>query len=121
MAPIFDEGSDTSALSITRETLEVLLRRLVTKDKPSVRFVNGTVIGFQKSADGRLIDELLWRTPSGAPQKILNPGLVVDATGASQSGLKWLNKSGFTLPATLRIQYQVPLHYVTIFLRLPPH
>ncbi|KAG8923356.1 hypothetical protein FRC02_011180 [Tulasnella sp. 418] len=118
---IFDEGVDSTILYITRETFEILVRRLVMKDMPGIRFVDGTVTGIQRSPDGKSIDELYWRASRGASQTIPVPKLVIDATGTSQAGLKWLNKAGFTIPATLRIQYQVPLHYVTTLLRVPAH
>ncbi|KAG8929952.1 hypothetical protein FRC02_004838 [Tulasnella sp. 418] len=117
----FDDGPDTSVLWVTRGTLEPLIRKLVLQDKPGIQFAEGTVTGFQRSNDGKSIDELNWRNPKGATLAIQNPSLVIDATGTTQAGFKWLSKAGFDIPAGLRAQYQVPLHYVTTLLRVPPH
>ncbi|KIJ68613.1 hypothetical protein HYDPIDRAFT_81894 [Hydnomerulius pinastri MD-312] len=79
-----------------RQGLETLLRRLLLRDAsyPNVRWVAGAVTGVNPDPeDTSRLGNVMVQTKEGAIT--IKSALVVDCTGASQAGLKWLQRAGY--------------------------
>ncbi|KAG8928424.1 hypothetical protein FRC02_006917 [Tulasnella sp. 418] len=112
---------DPHTLYTSREVFEVLLQRLVRKACPNVRFMAGTVTGVDRSSDASSIREVHVRPSNGSPMSLKNPSLIIDSTGSSQAGFKWLKKCGYDLPDDYRIHYNPRIRYLTFQFTVPPH
>ncbi|THG95163.1 hypothetical protein EW026_g6443 [Hermanssonia centrifuga] len=99
---------------IRRPQLENLLRRLVLGFRSNVRTLVGTVRGLEaKQGPTARISAIIVRTGNGEIS-IKDPTMVVDCSGDSQAGFKWLKKCGYEMPADVRLEYDQKLYYVTI-------
>ncbi|KAG8851229.1 hypothetical protein FRB96_009432 [Tulasnella sp. 330] len=107
------------SISLTREALEVLLRRLVTKSRSNVQITRGTVVSLERAKDGdNRLDGVVVRTEAG--RSALPAQLVVDATGQAQAGFKWLKAAGLDqLP--VKDEYDQKRRIVTATFTVPPH
>ncbi|KAJ3552545.1 hypothetical protein NM688_g4098 [Phlebia brevispora] len=113
---------------IRRPQLENLLRKLVLGRPSNVRTLTGSVRGLRVARDGHAhvrglrvardghahVTSVVVRTPSGEEVSITDPTLVVDCSGDSQAGFKWLKKAGYQMPPDVRLEYDQRLYYVTI-------
>jgi hypothetical protein len=82
-------------LVCSRAAYEPMLRNLIKASCPNVAFRSGTVTGFD--AAGPAIRSVSYRVKSGETIA-LDAALLVDATGPSTAGQKWLKRSGFEPP-----------------------
>ncbi|KAH7091865.1 hypothetical protein BKA62DRAFT_723634 [Auriculariales sp. MPI-PUGE-AT-0066] len=101
---------DIESIFCSRRALESLIRVLVKEDVPQIEYVNGTVTDLKLASDNRTIDAALVR-PVGTNTKPteLACDLIIDCTGNTQAGLKWLT------------QYDPRVNYCTLEWPAPPH
>ncbi|EJD02492.1 uncharacterized protein FOMMEDRAFT_157715 [Fomitiporia mediterranea MF3/22] len=89
---VHPDASYSQTFFVTRETYERLLRRLVLAYSSRIRWVVGTAIGV--SPDEKDLTTLKYvtiRTEYGDEESI-PASLVVDCSGTSQAGIKWLKR-----------------------------
>ncbi|KAI5119728.1 hypothetical protein M0805_008658 [Coniferiporia weirii] len=89
-------GKSPQGFFITRESYERLLRRLVMGSSKRIRWVVGTAVGVQAKASREgsehdILESVQVRQPDGTEVHI-RATLVVDCTGGTQAGLKWLRR-----------------------------
>ncbi|THH06443.1 hypothetical protein EW145_g4086 [Phellinidium pouzarii] len=88
----YPDGNYPECLFMTRELYERLLRRLVTQSSKRIRWVVGTATGINTvPGDPTTLSSVTIRTPEGNGEKI-PAALVIDCTGGTQAGLKWLRR-----------------------------
>jgi len=105
-------------LPITRGAYETLLRRLIVKGKPNVRFATGTVTSFQKAGDR--LDGVRFRTADR--ETVIKGNFVIDATGPAQLSFnKWLKNAGFPVPSSIKVKYDSPVVYSQSIWTIPAH
>ncbi|KAG6864006.1 hypothetical protein C0991_001153, partial [Blastosporella zonata] len=110
----------------SRRGVETLLRRLVLGEGlySNIEQITGLVTGILSDpADTSRVSKVSVRSQSGSVVDMVAT-LVVDCTGPSQLGLKWLKTAGYGIPTvpgdasltldTLRIQYDQKLKVVTL-------
>ncbi|KAJ7573670.1 hypothetical protein C8J56DRAFT_981857 [Mycena floridula] len=111
----------------SRGALETLIRRLVlAKDRfPRIRQIIGTVAGV--GANKKRLDKVLVR--AGEATIGLEADFVIDCTGPSRGGLKWIQRQGFgTVDSSssrlalnqLQLQYNPHIRYHTFYFRVTP-
>ncbi|KAG9029738.1 hypothetical protein FRB95_004940 [Tulasnella sp. JGI-2019a] len=113
-----DDPRVPQVFPITRSLFEVLLRRLVVKGRSNIIFLNGTVDGLERAADGdSRLTGVHVRTKDGERSEPAT--LVVDATGPAQMAYhKWLKNAGFVgLPQSK--EYDPCIHYEQTVWTLP--
>lgn len=129
----YDEYGGTLPKTIYtgRIGLETLLRRLVLGGKyNNIRQITGTATGVSRNASNpRFIEQVSIRTAEGAIVDI-PAALVIDCTGSTTAGLKWLQREGYGFADTyskiqrpldgLKIAYDQKLRYSTLQFCVPP-
>ncbi|KAJ7139383.1 hypothetical protein C8R44DRAFT_975206 [Mycena epipterygia] len=85
----------------------------------NITVLAGTVRGLQASADMNSIQSVIVRRLDGNQTSLHDVALVVDCTGTTQAGFKWLKSTGFPLPENLRCSYNGNLHYATLCFAVP--
>ncbi|KAF8916286.1 hypothetical protein CPB85DRAFT_1251006 [Mucidula mucida] len=107
----------------SRQALETLTRRLtLTKEYPNIEQIIGTVTGY--TADEKHPDRLSkvsLRTREGATID-LDATFVIDCTGPTQAGIKWIQRAGFNGDDfnALRSSFDQKMHYVTFQFYISP-
>ncbi|KAL5529778.1 hypothetical protein ACEPAG_5765 [Sanghuangporus baumii] len=92
---VYPDQNYAQCFFVTRESYERILRRLVTGYSNRLRWVVGTVTGIiADECDPATVTSVTVRTDSEA-QMIIRSSLVIDCTGGSQAGLKWLKRIFF--------------------------
>ncbi|KAK6996502.1 hypothetical protein R3P38DRAFT_3071158, partial [Favolaschia claudopus] len=116
------EGDFPTALALSRPAIQKGMHNLLVHHPTAsnIKIISGTVRGVEASADGKSLTSVNIRNADGTQTVINDVGLVVDATGALQSGLKWLESAGFSLPANIRCSYNPNIHYATMCFVVPP-
>ncbi|KAE9398024.1 hypothetical protein BT96DRAFT_1032689 [Gymnopus androsaceus JB14] len=121
----------------SRSGFKTLLRRLVLGRGryPRIEQIEGTVTGIvADSEDGSIIRKVLIRLGTSLQvQEIEAKLVVVDCTGISRAGLKWLSQAGYGtttantsnskdgLPLTdLKLSFDQKLHYSSLLFSLTP-
>ncbi|KAI0698024.1 hypothetical protein BC835DRAFT_1413354 [Cytidiella melzeri] len=100
---------------VRRPKLENLLRKLLLGTPSNVRTLVGSVRGVHVQENfGARVDTVILRGHNGEELTINDPTLVVDCSGDSQAGFRWLKKSGYTMPQDVRREYDQKLYYVTV-------
>ncbi|KAK0215855.1 hypothetical protein EDD85DRAFT_443784 [Armillaria nabsnona] len=124
-------GTLPKTIYTSRVGLETLLRRLVLGGKyKNIRQITGTATGVSRNAsDARFIEQVSIRTAEGAIVDI-PAALVIDCTGSTTAGLKWLQREGYGFADTyskiqrplggLKIAYDQKLRYSTLQFSVPP-
>ncbi|KAG9227186.1 hypothetical protein PLEOSDRAFT_1106212 [Pleurotus ostreatus PC15] len=103
----------------------VLYRLLIDSSANSIQTIQGTVTGLVPSDDMSDIRSVNIRTNEGEEKTVKDVALVIDCTGSTQAGIKWLKSAGFISslesssdnkrgPDNLRISYDHKLRYVTV-------
>ncbi|KAL4260075.1 FAD-binding domain-containing protein [Pleurotus pulmonarius] len=103
----------------------VLYRLLFSSSSDCIQTIQGTVTGLIPSSDMTDIRSVNVRTTGGEEKVLKDVGLVIDCTGSTQAGIKWLKSAGFisSTPdnkgrtganSDLRISYDHKLRYVTM-------
>ncbi|KAF4581576.1 hypothetical protein EYR40_009859 [Pleurotus pulmonarius] len=107
-----------SAMFIRRPKFEaVLYQLLIESSSDCIQMIQGSVTGLVPSGDMCNIQSVDVRTADGGEKTVEDVALVIDCTGSTQAGLKWLKTSGFISPRTdgdLRLTYNPKLSYVTV-------
>ncbi|KAJ7074105.1 hypothetical protein C8F01DRAFT_1272423 [Mycena amicta] len=120
LAPLVPEKEYGGSLPLTfgmrRSAMQKLLHRLLLKTMAragNVSVVAGTVRGVVPTEDLSSLKSVRIRLPDGSEKMLDNVALVVDCTGRTQAGLKWLQSAGYSIPNTIRQSYDPNLAYVT--------
>ncbi|KAJ6544497.1 hypothetical protein B0H19DRAFT_1076603 [Mycena capillaripes] len=118
----YPEGQFPETLMIRRSVLQKGLHRLLMQHATSLRMsvLPGVVTGVLASDSAASIDTVTVRQLDGTNMSLHEVALVVDCTGTTQAGLKWLNAAGFKVPDNIRSRYRGNLRYVTISFIVPP-
>ncbi|KLO08764.1 hypothetical protein SCHPADRAFT_931591 [Schizopora paradoxa] len=91
----YPEGEAPQIFSCSRDAYERLLRCLVMKSSSRIRQVTGTVTGVKPFADDHSkIEKVVVSKSDSDGTKLLEipAALVVDCTGATQAGFKWIKR-----------------------------
>ncbi|KAF9021118.1 hypothetical protein BDZ89DRAFT_1138208 [Hymenopellis radicata] len=97
----------------SRKALETLIRRLALNPKsfPNIQQMVGTVVGVTTDpAKPGYLRQVSVRTQDGIFD--IDAALVVDCTGPTQAGLKWLQRAGFGASLdSLTVSFDAKMHY----------
>ncbi|KZS95627.1 hypothetical protein SISNIDRAFT_408595 [Sistotremastrum niveocremeum HHB9708] len=124
-APLeFYKGNLPKLLSVARPSYETLLRKFVRKECENVEFIVGTVTGInsdpshQADGFGRRVRSVNIRSKDGVEttEPVL---LVVDCTGPTMAGLKWINAPDKSLQVPKDV-YDPQMHYTTCEFEVDP-
>ncbi|KAF9047116.1 hypothetical protein BDZ89DRAFT_1058184 [Hymenopellis radicata] len=122
--PCSHNGGDLpKMLFASRQALETLTRRLtLTREYPNIQQIIGTVTGY--TANDKHPDRLgkvSYRTREGATID-LDATFVIDCTGPTQAGAKWIQRAGFNGDDfnALRSSFDQKMHYVTFQFYISP-
>ena len=102
------DGKIPHSFYLSRVLFEPLLRRLVKKRHPHIKFETGTVTGIVLDAGKKRVTGVEYTVDKGKRMK-LECAFFVDCTGAARVGVKWLQKAG--LPPPNVITYEPRLRY----------
>ncbi|KAI0338097.1 hypothetical protein BDW22DRAFT_810294 [Trametopsis cervina] len=99
-----------------RPVLENVLRKLLLGAPSNVRTLVGSVRALSvRERDGTpRVGAVLVRGADGREVSLDEPELVIDCSGDSQAGLKWLKKCGYAMSPDIRLEYDQKLRYVTV-------
>ncbi|KAF9047117.1 hypothetical protein BDZ89DRAFT_26674 [Hymenopellis radicata] len=116
-------GTLPKTLFASRKALETLLRRLVFTSKghhSDIQQIIGTITGVRADAlQPDRLSEVLVRTSDGS--SVIKAALVVDCTGPTQGGSKWIQRVGFgNSLATLKESFDANMHYTTFCFQISP-
>ncbi|PVF92500.1 hypothetical protein CPB86DRAFT_841373 [Serendipita vermifera] len=126
--PNLGNEEQPNTIWMTRANLEIYLRRHLLEGCSNVKVVNGVVTGLHEGAKG-MIDKVTYTAKDGKNSTELDAALVVDCTGQSKAGIKWLKSLGYaTIP---EVSYDPLQRYITVWFQLtdeqmaslpiPPH
>ncbi|KAF7354237.1 hypothetical protein MVEN_01111500 [Mycena venus] len=117
-APHWDypTGCFPTSLGMRRSEAQKALYGLLIQHPTSAKItvLPGTVRGVEPSEDRASIRSVVVRLPDGTHTTVDEVGLLVDCTGATQAGMKWLGSAGYSLPNNLRCSYKPNIRYATI-------
>ncbi|KAJ6558219.1 hypothetical protein B0H19DRAFT_1376695 [Mycena capillaripes] len=118
----YPAGQFPEILMIRRSVLQKGLHRLLMQHATSPRMsvLAGVVTGVLASDTATSIDTVTVRLLDGTNMSLHDVALLVDCTGTTQAGLKWLTAAGFNLPDNIRSRYQGNIRSVTISFIVPP-
>ncbi|KAJ7891011.1 hypothetical protein B0H14DRAFT_3700703 [Mycena olivaceomarginata] len=113
-APYWDypDGCLPTTLAMRRSSAQKALYYLLMQHPVAARIT--------ASANKACIESVTVRKLDGEQMTIDDVGLVVDCTGTAQTGIKWLENAGFTLPRDLRSSYAPNIRYSTICFSVSP-
>ncbi|KAJ7785634.1 hypothetical protein B0H16DRAFT_1400210 [Mycena metata] len=120
--PVLSARSLPDTMLIRRPGAQRAVQKLLMQHPTAtnITFISGTVRGFDPSGDMSSVQSVLIRKTDGTQVSLNDVALVVDCTGPTQSGIKWLRSAGFTLPENLRRSYNCNLRYTTISFTVTP-
>ncbi|KIM27239.1 hypothetical protein M408DRAFT_330146 [Serendipita vermifera MAFF 305830] len=99
----------------TRANLEPFLRREIMDSYPGIEFMKATVTSLTQGDSGA-INGVVY-TPKGQKStKTMTPSFVVDCTGHSKAGVKWLEHLG--IGPVPQVSYDPLQRYVTVWFKL---
>ncbi|KAJ7815187.1 hypothetical protein B0H14DRAFT_3878445 [Mycena olivaceomarginata] len=110
-------GSLPSTLATRRSTAQNALYALLMQHPAATNITvwPGTVRGVEASDnDERSVGSVSIRKFDGTQVAVNDIGLVVDCTGTTQAGIKWLEAAGFLLPPNIRCSYKPNIRYATL-------
>ncbi|KAJ6517275.1 hypothetical protein C8R47DRAFT_250943 [Mycena vitilis] len=109
-------------LIMRRPSVQKVLHRLFIQHPTSAKItiLPGTVRCINASESGASIDSVTVQQLDGQCTTLPDAALVVDCTGTTQAGLKWLPAAGFRIPATIRARYDGNVRYSCITFDVPP-
>jgi hypothetical protein len=102
------DGQVPHSFYLRRVLFEPLLRKLVKRWYPHVRFMRGTVTGIVLDTEKRRVVQVEYTGESGERANF-GCALFVDCTGMARMGVKWLQKAG--LPTPKVVTYNARLRY----------
>ncbi|KAF7327953.1 hypothetical protein MKEN_00375500 [Mycena kentingensis (nom. inval.)] len=106
-------------LMASRRTMQTALNRLLLRDS-RISVVSGTVRGLISSEDKRTVVSVDVRKLDGTQLSLNDVALVVDCTGRTHAGFKWLQSAGYAVTDDIRATYEGNLRYLTITCTVPP-
>ncbi|KAJ6530308.1 hypothetical protein B0H19DRAFT_1273959 [Mycena capillaripes] len=117
----YPAGQFPDILMMRRSVLQKALHGLQMQHPTSLRMnvVPGIVTGVLASSRTS-IDTVAVRQLDGTQVFLNDVALVVDCTGATQAGSKWLKSAGFKLPDNIRSRYHSNIRYVTVCFTVAP-
>ncbi|KAJ7103072.1 hypothetical protein B0H15DRAFT_767331 [Mycena belliarum] len=117
----YPSGSFPETLIVRRSTAQKVLSRLLIQHSTfaNITIIPGTVRGFEATSDATSIQSVTVRKLDGTEMVLNDVALVAECTGATQAGLKWLRKAGFSLPENIRCSYNANLRYTTLNFTVP--
>ncbi|KAF8919248.1 hypothetical protein CPB85DRAFT_1249086 [Mucidula mucida] len=115
-----------NTLFASRQGLETLIRRLVLGRPSNIEQIVGLVTGLVRDPNDIFrVSQVIIRTDSGTIN--LEAALVVDCTGVTRAGIKWLDRLGFGQSSDngiplkdLKISFDQKLHYTSMMVKLTP-
>ncbi|KAF9077382.1 hypothetical protein BDP27DRAFT_1312311 [Rhodocollybia butyracea] len=127
------DGNLPNTLYCGRAGLETLIRRLVLGrgSYPRIEQITGTVTGVIPDNDSRSISKVTVRGTDLQLQN-LDAALVIDCTGVTRAGMKWLSQAGFGKSGSepcpnggvqlqdAKISFDQKLNYSTLTCDVPP-
>ncbi|KAJ7670770.1 hypothetical protein DFH06DRAFT_1320689 [Mycena polygramma] len=117
-----DKPPQAVNLVMRRPSAQKLVERLFfqhpTLTKTTV--LRGTVRSIHASQDGASIGAVTVRLLGGTFVTLDDAALVVDCTGAAQTGLKWLPAAGFYVPRSIRLRYDGNIRYLCLAFDVSP-
>ncbi|KAJ7656520.1 hypothetical protein DFH06DRAFT_1199801 [Mycena polygramma] len=115
-------GKLPTTLVMSRPSSQRVLERLFLQHPTMLKttVLRGTVRKMHASEDGASIATVTIRQLDGTSVTLDNAALVVDCTGTSHTGLKWLRTAGFKVPETIRAQYHGNIQYLCLTFDVPP-
>ncbi|KAJ7237466.1 hypothetical protein B0H12DRAFT_107191 [Mycena haematopus] len=118
----YPPGQFPKTLNIRRSVSQKVLHRLLMQHSTSSKLTRlaGTVRGIRATDDRASVESITVRQLDGSHLTLDDVALVVDCTGTTQAGLKWLKSAGFNIPPNIRSSYQANISYVTICFTVPP-
>jgi hypothetical protein len=108
---------ETCLISRSHRRLEALVRRLVQKGYPSVRFVRGSVQNLLPSPDGTRVSAAQVQMASGMSE-IIPLALFVDCTGPACAAVRWLPQASPAWSAPTRETYEPHMAYSNVTIPL---
>ncbi|KAF7340244.1 hypothetical protein MVEN_01943100 [Mycena venus] len=118
----YPSGQFPDTLIIRRSICQKVLHRLLMQHPTSSKIIMlaGTVRGVRASQDSTSVDSVTVRELDGSHSSLQDVALVVDCTGMTQAGSKWLSTSGFELPEMIRSRYHGNISYMTLCFNVSP-
>ncbi|KAJ7643430.1 hypothetical protein DFH06DRAFT_1301329 [Mycena polygramma] len=118
----YPEGKLPETLVMRRPTTQRVLERLFFQHPTSAKttLLRGTVRSINPSVDRASTATVTVRQIDGTSVTLDDAALVVDCTGATQAGLKWLSAAGFNVPETIRARYHGNKRYLAMTFDVPP-
>ncbi|KAJ7631340.1 hypothetical protein DFH06DRAFT_1224277 [Mycena polygramma] len=115
-------GKLPTTLVMSRPSSQRVLERLFLQHPTMAKtlVLRGTVRKMHASEDGASVATVTIRQLDGTFVTLDDAALVVDCTGTSQTGLKWLRAAGFKVPETIRAQYHGNIQYSCLTFDVPP-
>lgn len=124
---------------VRRSTLERICQKLLLASSPNVRILDGTIRQVEMSkGQSKHVESVQIRHNGGQSSTIQQPALligqrsiffptecrtdriIVDCSGVTQAGLKWLKSAGCEIPQNKIVEYGPDLHYMTVTFFPPP-
>ncbi|KAH8110545.1 hypothetical protein DFH11DRAFT_1620404 [Phellopilus nigrolimitatus] len=90
----YPDGDCPRDFFFSREAFERLLRRLVIESSPRIRWMVGTAANVRTVKDDQMTLSSVVVRMSDHTEKTIPAAMVIDCTGGSQGGLKWLRRVG---------------------------
>ncbi|KAF7364251.1 hypothetical protein MSAN_01084900 [Mycena sanguinolenta] len=111
-----------NTLASRRCTVQHLIHRLFRQHTTAknIDIVPGLVRGLVGTDDMQSIQSVTVRQLDGTQISLNDAALVVDCTGTTQAGLKWLKSIGFPLPDGIRAAYTAEMSYATVCFTVSP-
>ncbi|KAF7328344.1 hypothetical protein MVEN_02549900 [Mycena venus] len=118
----YPDGCLPTTLAMRRSSAQKALYQLLMQHPAAARItvLPGTVRGVKASANKACLESVTVRKLDGEQMTVADVGLVVDCTGTTQAGIKWLGNAGFTLPHDLRSSYAPNIRYSTMCFSVSP-
>ncbi|KAF7359652.1 hypothetical protein MVEN_00689300 [Mycena venus] len=118
----YPDGGLPTTLAMRRSSSQKALYQLLMQHPAAANITvwPGTVRGMKISDNKACIESVVVRKLDGAQITVADVGLVIDCTGTTQAGMKWLENAGITLPADLRCSYRPNIRYSTICFSVSP-
>ncbi|KAJ7606969.1 hypothetical protein DFH06DRAFT_1486686 [Mycena polygramma] len=121
-APYSEYAKLPDTLLMRRRNVQKVMHRLLCQHPTSAKItiLPGTVRCIHASEDGASIDSVTVQQLDGHSVTLHDAALVVDCTGTTQAGLKWLPAAGFKVPGTIRARYNGNMRYLCMTFDVPP-
>ncbi|KAF7332687.1 hypothetical protein MKEN_00151900 [Mycena kentingensis (nom. inval.)] len=96
-----------------KKTMHRLLLQTQATSRSGVSVVSGTVRGFHAAPDKSAVESVTIRRTDGTLETVQDAALLIDCTGKSQAGFKWLQSATYPVPDKTKPFYDPNLRYQT--------